>query len=86
MPINSKTLIGAIVAALLAIAVYYGVISRQTADTVQNQANQTLGTAPPSSTAPQQPASPAPAPQNPAAQTSAPTGPAPQSPAPASQQ
>lgn len=82
MPTNSKKLIGALVAALLAIAVYYGLISRQSADNLQNQTNQTLGTTPPSSTAPQQPAPQAPAPQNPVPQTPASTGPAPQNPAP----
>ncbi|TXN23464.1 hypothetical protein [Methylobacterium sp. WL9] len=77
-----KTVIGALVAVGLAIAVSYGLISQQTADQVQNQANQTLSddkTA--QSPAPQQPA---PTPQNPAAQTPAPapTESAPQNPAP----
>ena len=70
MPANSKTLIGAIIAAVLAVAVYYGFIGRQTA------ANQTLGTSPPSAPAPQAPT--APVPQNPAAPTATTTGPAPQ--------
>ena len=72
---NSKTLIGAVIAAILAIAVYYGLLSRQSADNLQNQANQTLGTTPPSQPAPQQTA-PAPAP----------AGPVPQSPPPAAKQ
>ena len=76
-PQNSKMLIGAVVAAALAFAVYYGLIGQQTASTIQTQTNQALGTAPGS----QQPATPAP--QAPTTQTSAPaTGPAPQAPAP----
>ena len=56
---NTKKLIGAVVAAALAIAVYYGAIGQQQASSIQNQANQTLGTTPAS----QQPAPPtAPAP------------------------
>lgn len=43
---NNKKLIGALVAAALAIAVYYGLISQQQANKVQGQANQALGTAP----------------------------------------
>ena len=65
---NTKMLVGALVAAALAIAVYYGLIGQQTANNIQGQANQTLGTGP----VPQQPAPPtsqAPAP---------PTGPTPQ--------
>ena len=70
---STKTLIGAVVAAALAIAVYYGAISRQSATSIQSQANQALGTAPqqtPASTqtaAPQAPiqAPAAPAPQPP---------------------
>lgn len=85
MPTNSKKLIGALIAALLAIAVYYGLISRQSADNLQGQANQTLGTTPPSSTAPQ-PAPQVPAPQNPVPQTPAPTGAAPQNSTPPAQQ
>ena len=52
---NSKVLIGAVVAAALAFAVYYGLIGQQTANSIQTQANQTLGTSPAS----QQPATPA---------------------------
>lgn len=72
MPQNSKMLIGAVIAAALAFAVYYGLISQQAASNIQGQANQTLGTAPAS----QQPAPPAS--QNPTTQTPAPTGPIPQ--------
>ena len=72
MPQNSKMLVGAVVAAALAIAVYYGLISQQTASSIQGQANQTLGTAPAS----QQPVPPNS--QNPIPQTPAPTGPVPQ--------
>lgn len=67
---TTKMLIGAVIAAALAIATYYGVISQQQAGNLQNQANQALGTGPVSQ---QQPA-------NPAAQGQAPT-PAPASPA-----
>ncbi len=86
MQINSRTLIGAMVAAVLAIAVYYGYISRQTADNLQTQANQTLGTAPPPSTAPQQPAPQVPAPPAPAPQAPAPAGAAPRNATPPAQQ
>ena len=43
---NTKMLIGAVVAAVLAIAVYYGAISQQSANSIQNQTNQSLGTSP----------------------------------------
>ena len=79
MPQNSKMLIGAVVAAALAIAVYYGLITQQSANNIQSQANQTLGTSP----ANQQPASPtpqAPATQAPTTQTPAPAGPVTQTP------
>lgn len=46
MPQNTKMLIGAVIAAVLAIAVYYGAISQQSANSIQGQANQALGTAP----------------------------------------
>ena len=77
MPQNPKMLIGAVIAAALAFAVYYGLIGQQAANTIQGQANQTLGAAPAS----QQSASPTL--QNPATQTSAPTAPVPQGTAPA---
>ena len=41
---NTKKMIGALVAAALAIAVFYGVIGQQQANTIQTQADQTLGT------------------------------------------
>ena len=65
---NSKMLVGAVVAAALAIAVYYGLINQQTASNIQTQANQTLGTAPASQQAapPASQTAPAPAPQTPA--------------------
>ena len=72
MPPNTKMLLGAVVAAALAFAVYYGLISQQAANTIQGQANQTLGTSPSS----QQPASPPS--QNTTVQTPAPTAPVPQ--------
>ena len=43
---NTKVLLGALVAAALAIAGYYGLVSPQQATSIQNQANQTLGTGP----------------------------------------
>lgn len=64
---NTKKLIGAVIAAVLAIAVYYGAISQQSANSIQNQTNQSLGTSPAPQDAP-------PAPQNP----TAPAAPAPQ--------
>ena len=74
---NSKMLIGAVVAAGLAFAVYYGLIGQQTANNIQGQANQTLGTAPVS----QQPASTAS--QGQTAATPAPTAQVPQNATPA---
>lgn len=75
-PQNSKMLIGAVVAAALAFAVYYGLIGQQTANSIQSQVNQTLNTAP----ALQQPAPqptvppPTPAPSSTTAPTPAPAG------------
>ena len=75
-PQAKKQLIGALVAAALAIAVYYGLIDQKQADNIRTQADQTLGTGPAGQ--PQQPGTqttpPPPAP--------APTQPAPQQPAP----
>ncbi len=76
MPQNTKMLIGAVIAAVLAIAVYYGAISQQSASNIQGQANQALGTAPAS----QQVVPPTS--QNPTAQAPAPAAPAPQNSAP----
>jgi hypothetical protein len=70
MPQNSKMLIGAVVAAALAFAVYYGLITPQSASNIQNQANQTLGSTPASQQAP----------VNPANQQPVPTGTVPQAP------
>lgn len=50
-PDAKKKLIGAAIAAALAIAVYYGLIDQKQADSIRTQADQTLGTGP----APQQP-------------------------------
>ena len=75
-PQNSKMLIGAVVAAALAFAVYYGLIGQQTANSIQTQANQTLGTTP----AGQQTAPPAQT-----TQTTVPNSSASQSPAPSPQ-
>ena len=75
MPQNSKVLIGAVVAAALAFAVYYGLLSPQAANQIQGQANQTLGTAPASQQA-TVPGAPAPT-----TQAQAPTTPVPQGPA-----
>ena len=77
---NSKMLIGAVVAAALAIAVYYGLIGQQQANSIQTQANQTLGTGPAG-----QQTSPS-AQQTGTGQTPAPTAPATQAPAPAPRQ
>ncbi|MCJ2124182.1 hypothetical protein [Methylobacterium sp. J-077] len=43
-PKLTKTIIGAVIAVALAAAVSYGVISQQTADQIQTQANQSLQT------------------------------------------
>ena len=74
-PQAKKKLIGAIIAAALAVAVYYGLIDQKQADNIRTQADQTLGTGPnaqqpqPQTTSqpvpPQAPAPPAaPAPQD----------------------
>lgn len=68
-----RTILGAVIAIALAIAVSYGFISQQTADNLQTKANQTLSneqTAPPSAPQPQAP--PSTAPQNPGAPDPAP--------------
>ncbi|MDP4022321.1 hypothetical protein Q8W71_06780 [Methylobacterium sp. NEAU 140] len=74
----TKTIIGAVIAVALAAAVSYGLISQQTADQIQTQANQTLQTdqtatapdprqpSPPQNTIPQAPAQPGSSPQSPA--------------------
>ena len=72
MPQNSKMLLGAVVAAALAFAVYYGLIGQQTANSIQGQANQTLGASPS-----QQQAAP-PVPQNQTVQAPVSTGVVPQ--------
>lgn len=73
-----RTILGAVIAIALAVAVSYGLISQQTADGLQTKADQTLseGQAAPPQTPPQ-PAPTGSAPQNPGTQTPAPTGPAP---------
>ena len=76
---NTKMLLGALVAAALAIAVYYGLIGQQAATNIQGQANQALGTAP----VPQQPVPPTS--QTPATPPTVPPGPAPQGTAPTPQ-
>jgi hypothetical protein len=68
MPQNSKMLIGAVVAAALAFAVYYGLITPQSASNIQNQANQTLGSTPASQQAPISPTAQPPMPGNPVPQ------------------
>ena len=59
-PDAKKKLIGALVAAALAIAVYYGLIDQKQADTIRTQADQTLGTGAPQQQQPttQQPSAP----------------------------
>ena len=82
-----KTIIGAVIAIALALAVSYGLIGQQTANQIQAQANQTLQTGQTSSgqgIPPATPGQPAPAPQTagPATQSGA----VPQSPAPVPRQ
>lgn len=81
-PKLTKTIIGAVVAIALAAAVSYGLISQQTADKLQTQANQTLQSDSPSngSVQPSQPPTP---PQNAVPQAPAQPGASPQPPAPA---
>ncbi len=55
---STKTLVGAVIAAVLAIAVYYGAISQQSATSIQSQANQAMGTAPQQTPASTQTAAP----------------------------
>ena len=43
-PNAKKKLIGAVIAAACAIAVYYGLIDQKQSTSIQNQADQTLGT------------------------------------------
>jgi hypothetical protein len=78
-PKLTKTIIGAVIAVALAAAVSYGLISQQTADQLQTQANQTLQTGqtasttntgqplppPPQNSIPQAPAQPGSSPQPP---------------------
>ena len=74
----TKTILGAVIAIALAIAVSYGLIGQQTADEIQSKANQTLST---DQGAPQQPT---PTPQNQAPQApQAPLQPGPTQPHPA---
>ena len=76
---NTKMLLGALVAAGLAIAVYYGLISQQTASGIQSQANQTLGTTPVSQQGTAQPGAQRPvAPTQPDTPATAPATPVPQ--------
>ncbi len=75
-PQAKKQLIGAVIAAALAVAVYYGLLDQKQADNIRTQADQTLGTGPAGQPqpVPQQGATaPAPAPAQPA-----PTQPQPQ--------
>ncbi|MEH3116432.1 MAG: hypothetical protein PGN25_02170 [Methylorubrum populi] len=61
-----RTLLGAVIAVALAAAVSYGLISQQTADKIQTEANQTLNEGqpqqqpPPQTNAPQNPDVPTP--------------------------
>lgn len=75
-PQARNKLIGAIVAAALAIAVYYGLIDQKQANSIQTQTNQTLGTQPAAQqTGAQPPRQPAPAPQATPTAPAAPTTP-----------
>lgn len=58
-----RTLLGAVIAVALAAAVSYGLITQQTADKLQTEANQTLNEGQPGSPPQQQPA-PSPEAQN----------------------
>ena len=73
---NTKMLIGAVIAAALALAGYYGLVSPKQAASIQSQANQTLGTGPVSQQQSGMPTTqgqaPAPVPTNRAAPGSAP--------------
>lgn len=80
-----RTLLGAVIAVALAAAVSYGLISQQTADKIQTEANQTLNQGQPG-TQPQQPPTPSPEAQNRGNPQPAPSEPAPQNPAPAPEQ
>lgn len=73
----AKRVLGAVVALALAAAVYYGLISQQTANTVQTQADQTLNGAPAQPAPPQAPAPQSTSPQAPAPQPASPSQPAP---------
>lgn len=73
-----RTLLGAVIAVALAAAVSYGLISQQTADKIQTEANQTLNEGQPGAQPQQQPAPQTNAPQSPEAQT--PPQPAPNQP------
>lgn len=90
-PNAQKKLIGAVIAAALAIAVYYGLIDQKQADGFRNQADQTLGTGPATQqtqqTAPQTSSTTAaPAPTTAPAPTAAPAPPASQNAEPAPRQ
>lgn len=77
-----RTLLGAVIAVALAAAVSYGLISQQTADKLQTEANQTLGEGQPGSP-PQQPPAPSPEAQNPGTPQPTPQEPGPSNPTPA---
>lgn len=87
-PNTKKKLIGAIIAAALAVAVYYGLIDQKQADSIRTQGDQTLGTGSAPQPAPQQ-TQPAPQPQpdatTPRNTMPAPAAPASQNPAPTPQ-
>ena len=70
-PQAKKQLIGAVIAAALAVAVYYGLLDQKQADNIRTQADQTLGTGPAGQPQPQPvpqqgATAPAPAPAQPA--------------------
>ncbi|MGT2479866.1 hypothetical protein ACU4GR_15475 [Methylobacterium oryzae CBMB20] len=82
-PKLTKTIIGAVIAVALAAAVSYGLISQQTADKIQTQANQSLQDDQ-ASPAPGRP--PPPPPENAIPQAPGQPGASPQPPAPAPRQ
>ena len=78
-PKLTKTIIGAVIAVALAAAVSYGLISQQTADKIQAQANQSLQ----DDQAPPAPGRQPPPPENAIPQAPGQPGASPQPPAPA---
>lgn len=82
-----RTILGAVIAIALAIAVSYGLISQQTADNLQTKANQAIAEdQAPSPSGSQQPSPSGSAPPPSGPQTPAPTGPGASAPTPTPRQ